>query len=92
MMQLIIKIVQKNPSQFQLLISDFYKYQLKQAIKEVVDFCFKDRQDKYIAVTKYGETWVNSPNSYNISIDRKSLSNQIFTRSVFFQYLELSIS
>ena len=42
-------------------------------MKEAVDFCFKDRQRKYMTITKYGETWVNNTNKYNISFDKKTL-------------------
>ena len=40
--------------------------------KEVIDFCFKGRQSHYIAITKYGVTWVSNINKYAISFDKKS--------------------
>ena len=40
-------------------------------MKEVTDFCLKDRQGKYIAITKYGASWINNLNKHNISFDKK---------------------
>ena len=61
-------------------------------MKEVIDFCFKNRQDKYIAVTKYDATWVNNINSHNTSIGKESqkLADHLFIRSVFFQCWKLA--
>ena len=42
-------------------------------MKEVTGFCFKDNQGKYIAITKYGATWVNNAKKCNISFDKNSL-------------------
>lgn len=46
---------------------------LKYAMKQNIDFYFKDMQDKYIVITKYDATWVNNTNKYNISLDKKYL-------------------
>ena len=44
----------------------------KDAMREVIKFCFKDRWGKYIANTKYGAIWVNNNNKHKISFDKKS--------------------
>lgn len=44
---------------------------MKHAIKEVVNFCFKDKQGKYIEITKYDETWVNDTNKHKMLFDEK---------------------
>ena len=33
-----------------------------------IDLCFKNKQCKYIAINKYGATWVNNSNKYIISL------------------------
>ena len=48
---------------------------LKYAMKQNIDFYFKDMQDKYIVITKYDATWVNNTNKYNISLDLKLAIN-----------------
>ena len=59
-------------------------------MKEVTDFSFKDTQGKYIAVIKYGATWVNNTNKHNISFNKKSLKLAInYLLDQFFSMLAI---
>ena len=42
-------------------------------MQEVIDSYFKGKQGKYIAITKYGTTWVNNSKKHSISFNKKSL-------------------
>lgn len=42
---------------------------LKHATNEVINFCFKDEQGKWITITKYGASWVNNTIKHNILFD-----------------------
>ena len=55
-------------------------------MKEVIDFCFKDKQSQYIAITIYGVTWVNNINKHTISLDKQSLKlaiNYLLDQCIF---------
>ena len=51
-----------------------------------MNYRFQCKRGKYIAISKYGATWVNSTKKHVISFDKKisQNSNKLLTRSVFF--------
>ena len=38
-----------------------------------MNYCFQYKRGKYIAISKYGATWVNNTKKHVISFDKKSL-------------------
>ena len=57
----------------QPLYKNILQDKLKLTIKEVIDVYFKDRQGKYIVITKHGATWENNTDKHKFSTDKKSL-------------------
>ena len=47
---------------------------MKREIKGIKDFCLENRQDKYIAMTKFGATWENNTKKQRILFDKKAIS------------------
>ena len=43
-------------------------------MKEVIAFCFKNRQGKYIEITIYSGTCINDTNKLNMSFDKNYLN------------------
>ena len=44
---------------FSILYTNIPNNKLKNNMKEAIVFCLKNRQYRYITITKYGATWVN---------------------------------
>ena len=62
---------------FLTLYINITHHKWKHATKELIDFCFKNKQTKYIAITKYFATRVNDTNKHSILFDKISLSWQL---------------
>ena len=58
---------------FSTLYTNIPHAKLKNVLRELINFCFKGGDKKYIAITKFGATWTNNKHKYNVTFDKPSL-------------------
>lgn len=58
---------------FATLYTNIPHGKLKTVLREIINFCFKGGDKKYIEVNKYGAKWVSSRHASNVTFDKRSL-------------------
>lgn len=62
---------------FSTLYTNIPHKKLIDVLNELIEFCFKGREDKHIAVTKYGAKWVTDTSKYDLVFDMDKIKDAL---------------
>ena len=62
---------------FSTLYTNIPHNKLIAVLNELIDFCFQGREDKLIAITKYGAKWVADKSKYELLFDKEKIKSAL---------------